>query len=552
MKKDKTNKSQKGAGWLIFIILAVLVLAGLYYYIALPAINIHNPGLWKFAVLAAIVLFLFCAAPHVHFTGNRMHPVKISTGAKTKAFKLSGILAIVLLAAYFIGTLLSSQIFNASRYQKLMTVKKSEFTKDIDQISYDQIPLLDRDSATILGERKMGSLVDLASQFEVASEYTQINYKNNPVRVTPLRYASLIKWFTNRKNGIPAYIKIDMATQQTKLVRLDEGMKYTPYDHFGRNLYRHLRFKYPTYLFDDISFEINDQGVPYWVCSVKKYNIGLFGGQTISRVVLCNAITGECKDYKVEDAPKWIDQVYSAEMLTTLYNYHGILKHGFLNSILGQKDCLTTTNGYNYLAIKDDVWVYTGVTSITSDQSNVGFVLMNQRTMETRYYEIEGAIEDSAMTSAEGKVQNLGYKATFPLLLNIDSEPTYFMALKDSSGLVKKYAMVNVHNYQIVATGDSVNECEEAYRGLMQTNGIETDKGKSGVSAKEISGKIRKIAQGVIDGNSHYYIVLEGSDSIFDVDISKHLDAILLEEGDQITLKYNEGKTENTVSEISR
>ena len=140
-------------------------------------------------------------------------------------------------------------------------------------------------------------------------------------------------------------------------------------------------------------------------------------------------------------------------MLVNLYNYYGTLKHGFINSILGQKDCLTTTNGYNYLAINDDVWVYTGVTSITSDQSNVGFVLMNQRTMETKYYEIEGAIEDSAMTSAEGKVQNLGYKATFPLLLNIDAEPTYFMALKDASGLVKKYAMVNVHNYQIVATG---------------------------------------------------------------------------------------------------
>ncbi|MEI3240778.1 MAG: hypothetical protein V8S32_12525 [Lachnospiraceae bacterium] len=210
-----------------------------------------------------------------------------------------------------------------------------------------------------------------------------------------------------------------MATQDTELVRLDEGMKYTPFDHFQRNLYRHLRFQYPTYIFDNVSFEIDEEGKPFWVCSVKKFNIGLFGGQTIGRVVLCNAVTGECEDYAVEDTPSWIDRVYSADLLVSLYDYYGTLKHGFINSVFGQRDCLQTTNGYNYLAINDDVWVYTGVTSVTSDQSNVGFVLMNQRTMESRYYQVSGAIEDCAVSSAEGQVQHLGYDATFPLLLNI-------------------------------------------------------------------------------------------------------------------------------------
>ncbi len=151
-------------------------------------------------------------------------------------------------------------------------------------------------------------------------------------------------------------------------------MKYTTSDHFNRNIYRHLRFKYPTYIFNDLSFEIDDNGVPYWISPVKKFNIGLFGGTTVGRVVLCNAITGETKDYKIEDAPEWIDRAYSADMLIQLYDYYGTLKHGFLNSVLGQKDCLHTTTGYNYLALDDDVWVYTGVTSITGDQSNVGFV----------------------------------------------------------------------------------------------------------------------------------------------------------------------------------
>ena len=530
------------------IALIVVIVAAIYYYVTIPAINIHSTDTWG-AVLFLIVIALIVK---LFFYGFR-NPAKIriSDLKESKILRAGVILLLVLGAVYFIGSILSSPIVNAKKYQKLMKIEKSEFTKDIDQISYDQIPLLDKSSAEILGERKMGSLVDLASQFEVADEYSQINYKNNPVRVTPLRYADLVKWFTNKKAGIPAYIKIDMATQQTELVRLKEGMKYTPYDHFGRYIYRHLRFKYPTYMFDDINFEINEEGTPYWVCSVKKYNIGLFGGQTIGRVVLCNAITGECKDYKVEDTPKWVDRVYSADMLVNLYNYYGTLKHGFINSILGQKDCLTTTNGYNYLAINDDVWVYTGVTSITSDQSNVGFVLMNQRTMETKYYEIEGAIEDSAMTSAEGKVQNLGYKATFPLLLNIDAEPTYFMALKDASGLVKKYAMVNVHNYQIVATGDTVNDCEASYRSLIQSNGMGSDEESKKASTKTTAGTIKKIAQAVIDGSSHYYIVLNDSDTIYDVDISKYLDAILLEEGDKVTIEYTEGNP-STVSKISK
>lgn len=556
MKKKKEKKSrtrQNKKGWVLPAVIAVIVIAAIYYYIALPAVNIHNPAMWRFVLIIAAAAFVVCAAPKISFTGNRRRPVEIrSSRGKTGAFKALGSLVIVIIAAYGIGSLLSSPVINASKYQKLMTVEKSEFTKDITQISYDQIPLLDKASSQILGERKMGSLVDLASQFEVADQYTQINYKDNPVRVTPLKYADLIKWFTNRKEGIPAYIKIDMATQQTELVRLKEGMKYSPYDHFGRYLYRHLRFQYPTYIFDDMSFEINEEGVPYWVCSVKKYNIGLFGGQTIGRVVLCNAVTGECTDYDVDDTPTWIDRVYPADMLVNLYNYYGTLKHGFINSVLGQKDCLQTTNGYNYLAINDDVWVYTGVTSITSDQSNVGFVLMNQRTMETRYYEIEGAIEDSAMTSAEGKVQNLGYNATFPLLLNIDSEPTYFMALKDASGLVKKYAMVNVHNYQIVATGDSVSDCENSYRSLMQSNNITSGEDQTDEPTKKTAGTIAKIAQAVIDGTSHYYIVLEGSDTIYDIDVSKHLDAILLEQKDQVEIEYTDGEESCTVKNIQK
>ena len=368
------------------IAVAALIAAFVYYYITLPAINIHSSGFWFF-LLGAVA---FVAAVYVlRKAGKEI----FTSGVASLHFSLKefpgvkwlGILFLLLLAVYGIGTLLSSPVINAKQYQQLMTVETRNFSEDIAEADYRSIPLLDKDSAALLGDRKMGSLVDMVSQFEVADDYTQINYNNIPVRVTPLVYASPIKWLTNQRNGIPAYIRIDMTTQDTECVMLDEGIKYSKSEYFNRNLYRHIRFRFPTYIFgDQLFFEIDDNGVPYWVCPVKKFNIGLFGGETVGRVVLVNAVTGECTDYAVEDVPTWIDKVYSAELLMQLYDYYGMYQHGFFNSILGQRDCLVTTNGYNYLALDDDVWVYTGVTSVNGDQSNVGFVLMNQRTMDTR------------------------------------------------------------------------------------------------------------------------------------------------------------------------
>ena len=532
--------------WKLIGVVCFLLFVGAVYYITLPAINIHSQGLWMLLIvllIAAAFLYLIKKKP----TGSelrRWRKEKSLFGIKV----ILGLLGIVVVV-FLVGTLLSSPIVNAKKYQQLLNVSDGEFTTDIEELSFDQIPLLDRDSATILGNRKMGSMVDMVSQFEVDELYSQINYQDRPVRVSPLRYANLIKWFTNQSAGIPAYVKIDMATQNTELVKLSEPMKYTTSDHFNRNIYRHLRFRYPTNIFNELSFEVDEDGVPYWICPVRKYNIGLFGGVTVGRVVLCNAITGETEDYAIDDVPQWIDRAYSADLLIELYDYYGTLKHGFLNSVLGQKDCLITTNGYNYLAIDDDVWVYTGVTSVSGDQSNVGFVLMNQRTMETRFYKIEGATESSAMSSAEGQVQNLHYVATFPLLLNISGEPTYFIALKDDAGLVKKYAMVNVQKYQIVAIGDTVSACESGYTDLMYENGIKLVEADTR-QVETITSTITKIAQGVVDGNSHYYIMVDGSKDIFDVSVVDFIDIIRYDVGDEITIEYKEGEESNTVLSI--
>lgn len=339
---------------------------------------------------------------------------------------------------------------------------------------------------------------------------------------------------------------IDMVTQEVNVVRLDEGIKYSPSEYFGRDLNRHLRFNYPTKMFSDVNFEIDEDGTPYWVASVINKKIGLFGGEDVVGAVLLNAVTGESQYYDVKDVPKWVDRVYSTSIIIDQYNYYGKYKTGFWNSLFGQKNCTATTSGYNYIAQNDDVWLYTGITSVTGDRGNIGFILVNQRTKEANYYTCAGAEEFSAMSSAEGAVQQYSYVSTFPLLLNISDQPTYFMALKDAAGLVKMYAMVNVQQYQIVATGTSVEECLYNYTESMSKNNIISDEipDKPEEDHIEVSGNITEIRSAIIDGNTYLYFRLDGINGYFKVSAKDYQDAVILNVGDYVTFKIT-GEEEN-------
>ena len=529
----------------IFAGIITFVVAAVGFYFTLPTLSIHNSEL----LLDIFILSLVYTVAYTFFR-RKAEPVNIVevVGERRfpKQFKILLIITIVCILIAIIGALSGAVLFNASAYQKMLDVNVGDFNEDVDRISYDQIPTLDKDSAIKLGDKKMGSLSDLVSQFGVMDDYySQINYKGVPVRVTPLEYVDIFKWFNNVSDGVPGYIMINMVTQEVSLVRFSDlgmdNMKYSTAEHFDRNLYRHIRFNYPTFIFEEPNFEIDDNGVPYWVCPRVKHKIGLYGGKDIGGVVLVNAVTGETKYYDIKKVPTWIDRVYNADLIIEQFDYHGMLKHGYINSIFGQKDCQETTDGYNYIALNDDVYMYTGVTSVTSDQSNIGFILTNQRTKETRFYEISGAAENSAMTSAEGEVQNLRYESTFPLLLNIFDQPTYFVALKDDSGLVRMYAMINVSQYQNVATGQTLKECETNYIKLMK------DIGKAEVVEKftEVSGGVIDIRTAVIDGNSFYFFKLDSSDKTFMISVADNTEIVTYNIADIVTVKYK--NTESNV-----
>ena len=403
--------------------LAVTVLVGLvYFYVELPALNPHAEDFYFFVFLLCAV-YCVCAVLTSGFQGTGARGY---FGFVKKQCTIPFFVVIALIAAIAVGSIASWVVLRAGAYSKLLPLTTGDFASEVEEIRYDQIPMLDSDSAARLGSRKLGELADMVSQFEILPNYTQINYKGRPVRVTSLAYGDLIKWFTNRSNGLPAYLVIDMVTQEAEVVRLDEGMKYTTAEHFGRNLNRHLRFQYPTMMFDEPVFEIDEEGTPYWVCPRIVKRIGLFGGTDVNGAVLVNAINGESQYY--EDVPTWVDRLYSSDIIMEQYDYYGQYHNGFLNAYFGQRDVTLTTAGWNYIAINDDVYMYTGVTSVTSDQSNIGFILTNQRTKETRFYPCAGATETSAQSSAQSQVQQMRYSATFPLLLNIADQPTYFMA----------------------------------------------------------------------------------------------------------------------------
>lgn len=535
-RERKPRKAIGNAFTRTLINLGVTLLFGLgYFYFELPALNFHAEEFYVFVFLLCAV-YCVCAVLTSGFQGEG---VKGYFGFVKKQCTIPFLVLVALIAAIIIGGLTSWVVIRAGSYSKLLSIKDGDFASEVEEISYNQIPMLDEDSAARLGSRKLGELADMVSQFEILPSYTQINYQGRPVRVTSLAYGDLVKWFTNRSAGLPAYLIIDMVTQEAEVVRLDEGMKYTTAEHFGRYLPRHLRFHYPTYMFADPVFEINEEGEPYWVCPRMVKTIGLFGGTDIH---LVNAVTGESQYY--EEVPNWVDHVYDANLIMEQYDYYGMYHNGFINSIFGQRDVTHTTEGYNYIAIGDDVYMYTGVTSVTSDQSNIGFILSNQRTKETHFYSVAGATEASAQASAMSQVQQMRYVATFPLLLNIADQPTYFMSLKGEDGLVKMYAMVNVQQYNIVETGSTVAECEANYRRALADSGLISDGDAEAVPSdqEEISGAIAEIRTAVLDGNSYYFLRLEGQDTFYAVNAAENPLAVILNAGDQVTIAYTAGE----------
>lgn len=553
--------SKKKGGSMPVALLISVIWLGVNYYIYYPAINMQNQEFWFWLLFHSVVISLIFI-----FVGivGRSRKERFTDGVKknfryfTKENGRVQLILLVLIPVFcvlvlFFGNLAGTPVFNAKRYSKLLAVEQRDFTEDIPESeNVDNIALMDTNSARIFGNRRIGSLSDVVSQYEVEDAYTQINLKDTPMKVANLKYADFFKYLSNRKNGIPGYVMVNPVDSTSQYVKLAKGMKYVPSGYFNDNIYRYVQMHNPTRIFDGCYFEVKDDGSPCYVCPVLHARVGLFGGMDVKGAVLLDPVTGDMQYYDVADIPNWVDRVYDGDLLEDKFNWYGELSNGFWNSVIGQKGCIRATDDYGFKTIEDDVWIYTGVTSVTGDASNVGFVMINQRTSEARYYTISGAEEYSAMSSAEGEVQEKNYKASFPSLINVDGTPTYVMVLTDNGGLVKMYAMVNVEQYNLVVTAESQEEVFAKYRQLLAKEGISDSGAEEETTDTEkkiqsVTFVVADMEYVIMDGET--YVYLKNSDGeVYKQKFADDESIVKVSVGDEVTVQYE--KKENGIHRI--
>ncbi len=539
---------------IIIATVVTLLAAAVGFYFLLPAINPHSQEFWS-----ALVFVIVVWGVAYIITGIKKDNSKKNGKMNIKQLKDTGlgwILAAVAVpvAVLTVGNLISSTFFNAEAYSNIIEVEEAVFEEDMPETdTVTNIALMDTDSARRIGDRTLGALSDVVSQYQVNGDYAQINYKRTPQKVSNLEYVDFFKWMNNRASGIPGYVMVDPVNSDAEYIKFTSAMKYVDSAYFGEDLQRKLRFDYPTKIFDETTFEVDDEGNPYYIVSCMTPRIGLFGAMDINEVIIFNPVDGSSELYSVDETPSWVDNVFTGALATQKYDWYGMLKNGYWNSVIGNKDCKVTTDDFGYIVLEDDVWFFTGVTSISSDESNIGFIISNARTGEYKFYPVIGAEEYSAMEAAQGEVQEKGYVASFPSLINVSGEATYIMVLKDGGGIVKLCALVNVENYSIVATGANQTEAKEAYLELLRRNGIideEDEPDAESVDVLEKSITVSDIRTVTLEGNSVLYIT-DADGVLYKQSISSDESVMLISVGDKLTFKYTDTDIEKIKQLVS-
>lgn len=545
----------------IWSIAVGIITAGVILFVGLfglcISINIHDEMFW---ILIAVTAFVSVLLARLTLGIKDFGKVTVTkrTGSKGRhkeysKFQLSFkpyIIPIAIIGVMILVAVTGSELFNSTRYAQILTVKDTEFTEDVpESAGTDSIALMDTASAKMLGDREIGSLSNVVSQFNVSYDYSQIDYCGKPVKVSALEYAGFFKWINNRDNGVCGYVTVDPVSMSASYNE-SKGMKYVPSAYLLDDAYRHIWLKYPTAMFGNLHFEIDEEGNPYYIASVYNRTISLFGGETVSGCIILDPVTGETEKYDVADIPQWVDIVFDGDLICKQYNWYGTLQNGYVNSIIGKKGCKQITtyyseetedeepvSDYGYVSKDGDIWIYTGVTSVNGDSSNIGFLLANERTGESHYFAVAGADEKSAMAAAEGEVQEKGYQASFPSLINVNGNSTYIMVLKDDGGLVKLYAAVNVEQYNLVTTAATQAQCIANYKEMLGIN-EETEAEQETQSVTMTVSSIKYID---IDGNTYIYLI-DTEDNFYKAKAASFEQMLLLKEGDRVELTCSGSK----------
>ena len=520
----------------ILSLLSLAVLAFVLFYINLPVINYGFTGFAFILLVLVIVAIVFS-------TG-------VTVSQKTKQVQLAAmpskflyVLAAILLAYCIVLPIATSlKMFRTDSYQKLIgDVKNGEkITNHIAPISIDKIRVVDENLAYLLGEKILGSQPALGSQVELGNFCIQ-KVNDDLYWVAPLLHSGFLKWFNNQE-GTAGYVMVSATNERdVKLVQHVGGKaiknKYQPGAYFSSELHRHTYFNgYANDGLTDFSFEIDDAGNPFWVITKYAKKIG-FSGKDATGIIVVDAQSGVITEYSIAETPKWVDRIQPLDFIEHQLNDWGEYVHGYWN--FSNADKLRTTEGLTLVYGKDNksYW-YTGLTSVGKDESAVGFVLVDTRTKEATFYKQSGATEYAAQSSAEGKVQEKGYKASLPIPYNINNIPAYVMTLKDDGGLVKMFAMVDISDYTIVGVGNTMRETLTAFKNVynMADNKINPNSVSNKKTVKSI---VTRIQNDVKNGNSFYYFKVKDYPNIFvgSSQISNQLPVTII--GDSIAVSFD-------------
>jgi hypothetical protein len=496
----------------LLLVILLAVFGFLLVYFILPVIHYGFYGIAVVLLLLVFTYFFFSLGLAVDSTGKKV--IIKSRPKKVVVY----VMVLLLLYLSIVPFITSATVFHASKYQKIIgEVSNGEkISEQIAPISLDKIRVVDQKLAYLLGEKIIGSQPALGSQVELGKFSIQ-KVNNELYWVAPLLHSGFFKWLNN-KEGTPGYVLVSATNERdVKLVQTINGknlkLKFQTNAYFFSELHRYIYFNgYATIGISDFTFEIDEQGNPFWVVTTYDKKIG-FSGENANGILIVNAQTGDIESYTIADAPTWVDRIQPASFIEDQLNDWGELVNGYWN--FSNTDKLQITEGLTLVYGQNDksYW-YTGLTSVGSDESTVGFVLVDTRTKETTFYKQSGATEYAAQQSAEGKVQEKGYQASLPIPYNINGIPTYVMTLKDDGGLVKMYAMVAINDYTIVGVGNSMRETLTSFKSVYNMAGNKIN--PSNVAAKKsIASIITRIQSDVKNGNSFYYFTIKDYPNIF-------------------------------------
>ena len=532
---NETKNKNFNLGSILLLLPAALLFAGIYW-VCLPSFSGYGI-LW--ALVAAlffpgIIEFGICYDEFFYFICEENTAMK-------KTIVYGQLIAAGLIFLYIIiAGIGSSALFHAQAYADSFVVEETDTAKE-DLPSFEdvaKISLMDTDSAKKLGDRTLGGLTEYVSQYNVSDYYTTISYKGRVVKVAPLVHGGFVKAMNNPT--IPGYVMVDTVTNEAKFVEVEGGITYSTSAYFSKDLVRHVRSKYKAEMLGNYAnFQIDEEGHPYYVITVLEHSV--WKGATIpTGAILIDTVSGKMEKYSLDALPTWVEQVVDGDMVESLYDRHGQFINGFWN--LSDTGKTQTTNDYGYVEKDGDIYIYTGVTSVVADESNIGFIMVNSRTGDCKYYAIPGAEEYSAKAAAEGMVQNFGYTASFPSLVMYGDEPTYVMVLKDANGLVKMYAMVNMRNYTIVSVEETLQACQKAYVKAMTSAGSATNIEIEGIETVKETVVVSSVEFINVEGETIVYVKTEDG-RVFKQAFAENENLILIDAGEKVEVEYVELET---------